>query len=202
MSLSSRTPPSGADDSRNSTREALLDAAVESLREHGYAATSARAVARRAGVSQGALQHHFPSKIALVEAALLRLVQQLSEGMIAESASSAVVSERERCERFLDMLWEIHNIPVAAAVLELHLLAHIDTELRERISPVLDTALTLVLQVAGRQLPTLSAKEGFDDWLMTAIAAMRGHLLGAPLATPSVSTDWPRIRHQLLRALD
>ncbi|MFB7877872.1 TetR/AcrR family transcriptional regulator [Nocardia sp. NPDC056064] len=183
------------------TREALLDAAMESLRERGYAATSARAVARRAGVSQGALQHHFPSKVSLVEAALLRLMGQVGEWLAVAAASPAAATERERCQTFLDTLWKVHNLPVAGAVLELHLIAHTDIELRERFAPVLDTALTLAMQVARQQFPTLAAREGFDGWLMTVIAAMRGYLLAAPLSTPSISIGWPDIREQLLRAL-
>jgi AcrR family transcriptional regulator len=42
---------------RETTRLALLDAAVACLMEDGYAALTTRKVAERAGVSQGAQQH-------------------------------------------------------------------------------------------------------------------------------------------------
>ena len=48
----------------------LLDAAFEVLKEQGFAAFAAAEVAKRAGVSRGAMVHHFPSKTALVEAAM------------------------------------------------------------------------------------------------------------------------------------
>lgn len=48
------------------TRESILDAAVDSLVESGYAGLSTNDVARRAGVSRGAMHHHFPNRIALV----------------------------------------------------------------------------------------------------------------------------------------
>jgi AcrR family transcriptional regulator len=47
---------------RESTRTALLDAAVECLIDEGYAAVTTRGVAERAGVSQGAQQHHFDGR--------------------------------------------------------------------------------------------------------------------------------------------
>ncbi len=49
------------------TREAMLDAAVESLVESGYAGLSTNDVARRSGVSRGAMHHHFATRAALVE---------------------------------------------------------------------------------------------------------------------------------------
>ncbi|RVQ66548.1 TetR/AcrR family transcriptional regulator [Croceicoccus ponticola] len=49
------------------TREAMLDASVDCLVESGYAGLSTNDVARRAGVSRGAMHHHFATRIALVE---------------------------------------------------------------------------------------------------------------------------------------
>ena len=50
------------------TREALVRAAGEVLAVEGFAGTSLGVIARRAGVSVGALHFHFPSKEALVRA--------------------------------------------------------------------------------------------------------------------------------------
>src|ERR1700726_4202163 len=55
------------------TRAALLDAALESLVERGYAATTTVEIARRAGVSRGAQLHHFPTKAELLTAAVQHL---------------------------------------------------------------------------------------------------------------------------------
>lgn len=52
------------------TRQRLLGAALEVAAEHGYAATTTRAVAERAGVSEGAIYRHFPTKLALLAAAV------------------------------------------------------------------------------------------------------------------------------------
>ncbi|MER7015991.1 TetR/AcrR family transcriptional regulator [Saccharopolyspora sp. NPDC000359] len=51
------------------TRQALVDSAVELFTEHGYAGTSLEEIARRARVTKGALYHHFGGKQALFEAA-------------------------------------------------------------------------------------------------------------------------------------
>ncbi|MFE6995511.1 TetR family transcriptional regulator [Microbacterium sp. NPDC057659] len=52
------------------TRAALLDAAVAAFAEAGYNGASLRDIAARANVTQTGLLHHFPSKVALLEAVL------------------------------------------------------------------------------------------------------------------------------------
>lgn len=49
-----------------SAREQIVRAAAESLLENGYAGTSVRAIAARAGVALGNLQYYFPSKSELL----------------------------------------------------------------------------------------------------------------------------------------
>ncbi|MGE0487073.1 MAG: TetR/AcrR family transcriptional regulator [Gammaproteobacteria bacterium] len=51
-------------------RERLARAAFEVIRDHGYVNFRTAAVARAAGVSQGAQLHHFPTKNSLAEAAI------------------------------------------------------------------------------------------------------------------------------------
>lgn len=52
------------------TREALLQAALQSFGEVGWKASTFESVAERAGVTRGALNHHFRSKRALLAEAL------------------------------------------------------------------------------------------------------------------------------------
>ena len=58
------------------TQERILEATLECLSERGYAATSTNEVVRRAGVSRGALVHHFSSKSDLVAAAAVHLIRK------------------------------------------------------------------------------------------------------------------------------
>lgn len=55
---------------RARTREALLDATVRCLVTHGYAGTTTQRIQDEAGVSRGALLHHFASKSELLVAAI------------------------------------------------------------------------------------------------------------------------------------
>jgi AcrR family transcriptional regulator len=63
----------GAGIQATATRERrgqILDAAVQAFTERGYDGTSLRDVASRAGISHTGLLHHYPDKIALLEAVL------------------------------------------------------------------------------------------------------------------------------------
>ncbi len=55
-----------AADEQLSARETIVRAAAESLLENGYAGTSVRAIASRAGVAIGNLQYYFPTKSELL----------------------------------------------------------------------------------------------------------------------------------------
>src|SRR5436305_1161301 len=87
------TPRRTQAERRAETRGRLLDATIESLGEVGYAATTVRGVADRAGVSQGATTHHFPHRVKLITAA----VEELSERRMADirAAASEMPSDPE-----------------------------------------------------------------------------------------------------------
>jgi AcrR family transcriptional regulator len=59
------------------TRDALIHAAIDLIAERGYAAITTNLVADRAGVSRGALQHHFKSRDELIGA----VMEQLRRGV-------------------------------------------------------------------------------------------------------------------------
>jgi AcrR family transcriptional regulator len=52
------------------TRRQLIEAAIDTLKDHGYAGASARVIADRAGVNQGLIFYHFDSVTGLLLAAL------------------------------------------------------------------------------------------------------------------------------------
>jgi AcrR family transcriptional regulator len=62
-----------------STRKALLDAALECLRRRGFAGTTLQHIEKSAGMTRGALLHHFPTKQALIAAALVHFYRRRIE---------------------------------------------------------------------------------------------------------------------------
>lgn len=67
----------GRAEQRAETRNRILDAAVEAFAEQGFAASSTRDIAARAGVTQGLLTYHFTSKDELWRAAADRIFGRL-----------------------------------------------------------------------------------------------------------------------------
>jgi AcrR family transcriptional regulator len=73
---------------RASTRRALLDAARSLFAEKGYHGTAAEEIVRRAGMTRGALYHHFEDK-----KDLFRVVVDEMEGEIDEEIEAAERAE-------------------------------------------------------------------------------------------------------------
>jgi AcrR family transcriptional regulator len=71
-----------------SLRAAMLDSTLELVDEGGLHSVSLRAVARRLGVSDAALYHHFPTKEALV-AALAANAYRALHAVVEDAAASA-----------------------------------------------------------------------------------------------------------------
>ena len=67
-------------------RDALIDAGTQLFIEHDYADVSTDEILRRAGVSRGALYHHFPGKIdlfrAVYEATETRAVERVAKAAL------------------------------------------------------------------------------------------------------------------------
>src|SRR5439155_22242195 len=155
-------------DRRAAMQAALLDAAIETLVEDGYAALTTRGVSERAGVSQGAQQHYFPTKTALVQAAIGRVAPQLIPLLIGDADPGA--DERERVEILLDRMWEIHQLPVTRAAFELYNAARTDTQLAAGIASAHNQATALTKAAAAQVVPELAAIPGFADWVLVALS--------------------------------
>ena len=74
----------------------LLDAVVDLLVAGGYEGISIRRVAAAAGVSIGAVQHHFPTKDALLAAAMDRVGQRFRDRLAARVPADAPPDEALR----------------------------------------------------------------------------------------------------------
>jgi AcrR family transcriptional regulator len=92
-------------DQSEATRQALIEAARELFAQRGYAAVATEEIVQAAGVTRGALYHHFAGKLELFEAVYEEVERQLVE-LIAASAMSAasdpLAALRAGAEAFLD----------------------------------------------------------------------------------------------------
>jgi AcrR family transcriptional regulator len=79
---------------REATRAALLAAARALFTEKGFAATGREEIAERAGVTRGALYHHFASKQDAFEAVARELEAELEARMVAEARKGGTAYEQ------------------------------------------------------------------------------------------------------------
>jgi AcrR family transcriptional regulator len=154
------------------TRDALLDATIACLVEHGYANTTTSRVAERAGVSRGAHLHHFQTRQALVAAAMERLAERRSEELLA--AAEGLPGGREGLLQGLDLLWSGYASPLYQAALDLWSHARTDPELHERLVPIEHELDRQTLAVTRRLFPDLAERPDIDRLVEMAAATMRG----------------------------
>jgi AcrR family transcriptional regulator len=124
----------GEQERSRATRTRILDAAVVVLVEHGYSNATTVRIQEAAGVTRGRLLHHYPSRDALLVAAVHHLAAQRVRD---------IGSEREwprdptaRIAAAVDLMWLHFRQPYFWASMELWLAARAHTELRAELLPL------------------------------------------------------------------
>jgi len=171
-------------------RARLLEATVECLVERGFSGTSTTLVSERAGVSRGAQLHHFPTKNALVVAA----VEHLTEVRGAELAAAArtLPSGRRRTRAVLQMLGDHFTSPVFTAALELWVAARTDPALLEAVAPLEQRVGREVHRLTVELLGADESRPGVRELVQGTLDLVRG------LGLADTITDDARRRDAIL----
>ena len=172
---------------RASTRSALVRATVECLVELGYARTTTQEVQTRAGLSRGALTHHFTTKADLVVAAVDHLYEEFSES-VRKAAASLPADPATRIRLGVDLVWERFHGPLFVAAMELWNAARTDPELRAALLPherrLGQQLRELAAEVFGERMARHPSSEAVYQVLLTS---MRGQAM-----TYALQPDAPR----------
>lgn len=164
------------------TRLRVLEATTECLVEYGYIGTTTAAVQSRAGVSRGALMHHFGSKNELLVAAVRHLAERRGANLISQA--SALDDQDDRTSQAIDLLWDTFTGPLFTATLELWAASRTDSDLRAAVLEF-ERALRAELDVAMRHLfgEGLAESPAFADAIEFTLQFMRGAALTSILRT-------------------
>jgi AcrR family transcriptional regulator len=121
-------------------REALLESAITSLQDKGYAGTTARDVADGAGVSLGAIGYHFGTIQELLDAALAEAVRRWFEPLIDLLSQPQPPPSFEQLGPALDRLLDTlaGHRPLVIAYFEALLRAERSVRLRTELAGDLD----------------------------------------------------------------
>ena len=172
---------------RDETRRALLDAAVESLIQVGFARTTTLEVQRRADASRGALLHHFPSKAELLVAAVDHLAEMRAREL--KMLAAQLPEGRARTDAVLELLWQCFTGTFFQVAMELRTAARTDPELR----PVLVAAERALRDRIVAQARSLFGKDVSEHpGLERALDFTLQFMIGAAMTT--VLHDDPRLR--------
>jgi AcrR family transcriptional regulator len=181
----------------------LLDAAVESLVNVGFARTTTLEVQRRAGVSRGALLHHFPSKALLLTAAIDHLAEMRGRELKARAIS--LPSGGQRSDAVLDLLWECFGGALFQVAVELRAAARTDGELQQALIEAERLLRDRIVQQSRALFgPGLGEQPGFERAIDLTLqfmigVAMTAMLHGEPPGSPGepssalTAESYPRI---------
>ena len=181
---------------REATRSALLNAAAECLAEEGYARTTVRRIAERAGVTVGALQHHFSTRAALLVEVRRHVGRKIAAEMLEERAAG-ISSLQARAEHELDRWWELLRGPWFAVIVELLVAARTDSELRAELLDA-ERDGTRPAALAAAVYPELSERPGFAEVIARGQASMLGLAMLRFVDETQAEEAWPAMRAQLL----
>lgn len=169
---------------RAETQGLLMQATISCLLDLGYARTTTQEVLRRAGVSKGALTHHYAAKADLVLAAMEALYIDIGGRLRAEAARLPSGPERDRPAVLL--IWGAFDGPLFFAAMELWTAARTDEDLRAALLPQ--------ERQLGREMRALMAEmlgsptvdnPGFAAVYRLVLTSMRGHAMTRSLGQGS-----------------
>ena len=182
---------------RSTTRRMLLDATIEMLMDSGLNACSLAAVAKRAGMTTGAVQHHFKTKAELMRAVIAERLFAADQSFDWDGIVDLSVADR--CERMIAYQWEFYENPKYLAIWDIILGARTEDLIQKEIRQ---------WQRSGTRAFERAILKAFPDLHLSQSDAaaiqyfLNGHLRGLALLR-TVEDDHKIIKQQLdmLRAL-
>ncbi len=157
-----------------SRRAEILAAAMATCAEKGFFSTRIDDIAERAGVSKGAIYHHFDSK----QDVFLTLLEQLideSVGMIAELDATGATAEESLRALTDSLLAMTRESPLLVkGLFELYLVSMRDPEFRARFMRHYDAMIDAATHIIARAMERGELSSELDAETAARIAFMGG----------------------------
>jgi AcrR family transcriptional regulator len=154
---------------REETIARLLDASIATIVEVGYARTSAKVVAQRAQVSDGALFRHFPTMSDLMAATAYEAGRRQLE--VAAKRIADIPSDRPAIEEILAIIRDLTGNSTNTVIYELMVAARTDEKLRNTLREVMTTYVAKIYE-AARAVPSAEEIEAFGEENFAALVAV------------------------------
>lgn len=167
-----KTPRRTQEQRTAETRTALFEAAVRAISRLGYTRASNAEIADEAGISRGAITHHFATRAAFI-AEVVRWV--FDQEVVAYRELQQEWGSGSRVSDWPRISWEVLSRPSGVAVLEIFVASRSDPELAALIKPVQSAIEQLA---ATAFLDRLGATTHDTTAIRLVVWAMRGLSLG------------------------
>lgn len=167
------------------TRRLILDATITCLNNWGYGGVTNIKVSEAAGVSRGAMIHHFPTRQALIIATIEHARHRLNAYRTAEMERAPPGLPRFRA--ILDQSLVTQRMPEGAALNEIRIGSRSDKEIREAVTPMMSSISEDYVRMVSRIACDAGLKPNRELHGLTGAVAMATRALATNTFTyPSV----------------
>jgi AcrR family transcriptional regulator len=179
-------------DRSRATRRRLLETTIRCLAEHGWEASTVGFIAAEAGISRGAVQHHFPTREALILAALEHMFAE--RAALLDALPDPAGAGPDRVHAAVAGLVDAIGGELFRAALQVWTVAAADPELRAAVVPLERHFARGVHRRAVRLLGVDDGDPAVRGLIQATLDLARG------LALADVLTDDSRRRARVVRA--
>lgn len=185
------------------TRRRILDSAVDCLIERGVAGTSTLAVQERAGISRGALLHHFPTHQSLLAASVAELVVRNERAV--EEARIGSRGKFEPLHSAVRALAFAAHQPAYLAELELWAVSRTNSDLKKAIISAERLARRDIDRVQSELFAEWSQARGFAEAMALIQVFIRGlaitdNIRTSPQRREKLIAGWVEVLRPLLES--
>ena len=194
-------PPRTQQERSIETKKRLMEATIDALVEFGYGGLTTPDICKRAGVSQGALFKHFPTKVDLLAATVETFYQQILVDY--RKILKKLSTEKNLINAGIQLLWNVFDSPKVIASMDLHTAARTDPGLRSTLQPILEKHRTNTFLLARELFPEIVKQNSHFEKLIDIIVMTMQGIAVENLIFPNAKLDEERIAflEHLLRQL-
>ncbi|MBL8265265.1 TetR/AcrR family transcriptional regulator [Steroidobacter sp.] len=169
------------------TRQKLLDAAIQLAHESGFSRLTINDVAKRAGLTSGAVQHHFFSSRELLRA-VAEAVYPIFQLSLDETAHTK--SLQRRLDQIIDIYWSMYRSPEYLVFWDLLFGTRGNAELREVLATMQKDVVARAVADLSRAFADIGLRRtaAFNLWTFVT-SQMRGLALLAIFEDKRVLDD-------------
>lgn len=155
------------------TRAQLIQAAAKLLREIGFASVTTQRIAQEAGVTTGALHHHFPTKYELILAVYDHLAERILDDFTEQDHLAA--DGRLNVPALVRYFWGVYGDPEYWAIWEILIGTRSDTDAHpEFLAARLQAISELRACWLSTHVDTRNVQTEMLDLLELVVIAVRG----------------------------